>query len=442
MADGRTPLIIPRDARTPEHWPWKRLDQLAEAFDCPHTTPVLTADGPLVVRSQDMRSGVFRVQRAAHVSEATYRERVTRAEPRDGDILFSREGTYFGIAALVPPRVRVCLGQRMVLLRCDPGQVDPQFLRCWLNSPLLQRHVQGLRDGTVAERLNMPTIRALPVAVPPIVEQRSIARILGALDDKIELNRSVSETLEAMARALFKSWFVDFDPVRAKAEGRAPAGMDAATAALFPRRLVKTAAGDLPEGWRRGSIYEVADVHYGAPFSSSLFNSERRGRPLVRIRDLGGQRPDVFTVEEHPKGRLVRPGDVVVGMDGEFRAYLWSGSEAWLNQRCCLFAPRAGHSSAFVRHAIEGPLLAVEETETATTVIHLGKADIDRFQVVLPDARVASAFEHAAEPFYQRIVSAAQETRSLALLRDALLPRLLSGELRVADAERAIEAAE
>ena len=108
----------------------------------------------------------------------------------------------------------------MVLIRPDSRRLDFSFLCRWLNSPIMAAHIHGYRDGTVAERLNLPTIRALPILIPPLAEQHAIARILGALDDKIELNRRVNGTLEAMARALFQSWFVDFDPVRAKLDGR------------------------------------------------------------------------------------------------------------------------------------------------------------------------------------------------------------------------------
>ena len=195
-------------APLPANWVWQGLDAACEGiFDCPHSTPVLTEHGPYIARSQDIRSGVLRTEEAAHVSEETYRERIARAEPRHGDLLYSREGTYFGIAAEVPSGVRTCLGQRMVLLRPDPSMFDRRFLRYWLNSPVMASHIHGFRDGTVAERLNLPTIRSFPVARPPLPEQRAIAHILGTLDDKIELNRRMNETLEAMARALFKCWF-------------------------------------------------------------------------------------------------------------------------------------------------------------------------------------------------------------------------------------------
>lgn len=184
------PLHLPsRFGYLPAYWSWLRLDDACDGvFDCPHSTPQLVDAGPFVVRSQDIITGVFRTEEAARVSEETYNERTSRVIPARGDLLYSREGTYFGIAAQVPERTRVCLGQRMVLIRPKPGVVDFRFLCHWLNSPIMASHIHGYRDGTVAERLNLPTIRALPVLVPPLPEQRAIAHILGTLDDKIELN--------------------------------------------------------------------------------------------------------------------------------------------------------------------------------------------------------------------------------------------------------------
>ena len=157
---------------------------------------------------------------------------------------------------------------------------------------------------------------------------------------------------------------------------------------------------------------------------------------MIRIRDLPNESPAVFTTEMHPKGYLLQPGDIAVGMDGEFRAYLWAGVESWLNQRVCVFAPKPGYSAGFVRNSIIAPLAEIEATETATTVIHLGKNDIDRFTVIIPDAPVAEAFKSQCQPWYDQIVAHKQQSRTLATLRDTLLPKLLSGELSVADVER------
>jgi type I restriction enzyme S subunit len=238
----------------------------------------------------------------------------------------------------------------------------------------------------------------------------------------------MNETLEQMARALFMSWFIDFDPVRAKMEGRQPEGMDAETAELFPSRLVESELGLIPEGWEVGSVYRIANVVYGAPFASALFNAKGDGRPLIRIRDLANEQPSIWTPESHPKGYMVQHGDVVVGMDGEFRAYLWGGEPAWLNQRVCVFAPNPGFSAAFVRNSIISPLMQVESTETATTVIHLGKADIDGFKVLIPSAEIQETFTRNCQPWYNAIVSIKHQSRTLASLRDTLLPQLMRGE--------------
>jgi len=258
------------------------------------------------------------------------------------------------------------------------------------------------------------------------------------LDDKIELNRRMNETLETLARALFQSWFVDFDPVRAKVEGR-DTGLPRHLADLFPDSFEVSELREIPKGWRMRSIYDIADIVYGAPFASAKFNAENLGEPLVRIRDLPNERPGVWTTEVHPKGYKIRPGEIVVGMDGEFRAYLWGGDEAWLNQRVCAFLPRQGFSAAFVRNSIIEPLAQVEATETATTVIHLGKNDIDRFLAVVPPQPVLAAFNGTCQPWYDRIVASKSESQTLTSLRDTLLPKLISGELRVKDAERFLE---
>jgi type I restriction enzyme S subunit len=283
--------------------------------------------------------------------------------------------------------------------------------------------------GSAQPLLTQGGLRVVPAVKPPYAEQQAIGGILSALDDKIELNLRMNETLETMARAIFKSWFVDFDPVRVKAEGR-NSGLPKLVADLFPARIVDSEFGEIPEGWEVGSIYDIANVVYGAPFASAQFNAEGIGEPLIRIRDLASESPGIWTSEVHPKGYSVKRGDIVVGMDGEFRAHLWGGAKAWLNQRVCAFVPRDGYSAAFVRNSIIAPLAQVEATETATTVIHLGKNDIDRFSVLVPKGPVLALFNEACQPWYGRIVALKSESRTLAAVRDALLPKLLSGEIR------------
>ncbi len=254
------PLFVPQVDTT---WEWARLDSVAEVFDCPHSTPALVEElaAPLVIRSQDVRTGVITTATVARVSEATYQERVKRVVPHFGDLVYSREGTYFGIAAEVPKGVKLCLGQRMVLIRPNPKLIHHRYLRYWLNSPQVFSHIHGFRDGTVAERLNLPVIRGLAIGFPPLEMQESIAKTLAAFDDRITLLRETNATLEAIAQALFKSWFVDFDPVHACARGEQPAGLAPEVAALFPDSFEESPLGLVPRGWSLSQLSEAYEIN-------------------------------------------------------------------------------------------------------------------------------------------------------------------------------------
>ena len=148
-------------------------------------------------------------------------------------------------------------------------------------------------------------------------------------------------------QALYKSWFVDFEPF----------------------------GGSKPASWEIADIYSLANIIYGAPFASKQFNTEGNGKPIIRIRDLNDQQFATYTTEIHPKGYLLRPGDIVVGMDGEFRPYFWGNDEAWLNQRVCVFENKRPHGKAFLYFTLKPLLYAIELTQVATTVIHIGKKD-------------------------------------------------------------------
>ncbi len=353
---------------------------------------------------------------------------------RKDDILFSEIRPANGRWAYVEQDADdFVVSTKLMVIRAKQDRLFPRFLYQYLTSTEITKWLQHLaesRSGTFPQ-ITFDQVADLELPLPPLAEQKRIAEVLGALDDKIELNRRMNATLEATARALFQSWFVDFDPVRAKLDGRTPSGMDAATAALFPDSFEESELGHIPRGWKIASIYEIANVIYGAPFASKQFNANVEGKPLIRIRDLADESPGVWTQEVHPKGYTVQPGDIVVGMDGEFRAYLWGGEPAWLNQRVCVFAPKPGYSAAFVRNSIIAPLAEVEATETATTVIHLGKNDIDRFTAVIPPPEIQEAFTKLCQPWYDQIVAHKQQSRTLSTLRDTLLPKLLSGELKV-----------
>jgi type I restriction enzyme S subunit len=359
-----------------------------------------------------------------------------------GDLLFARQSLVLAGAGkcslFIEDNEPVVFESHLIRCRLDPAKADGGFYSYYFRSKSGRAKIESIVEQVSAAGIRGSDLAKLEVAHPPLTTQKAIAHILGTLDDKIELNRKTSETLEAMAKVLFKSWFVDFDPVRAKAEGR-PTGLPAEISDLFPDTFEDSELGEIPIGWRIDSIYSVASVVYGAPFSSSLFNADGTGIPVARIRDLPGESPGVYTTEVHPKGTLILPGDIVVGMDGEFRAYLWGGEECWMNQRVCKFIPDKNGRTCFLRESIRKPLMDVEVSETATTVIHLGKGDIDGFRVVVPTQEILDIFSAATTPLYEEVVANKQQTRVLANIRDALLPKLISGEIRIPDAEKMLE---
>ncbi|MBN2444453.1 MAG: restriction endonuclease subunit S, partial [Spirochaetales bacterium] len=300
-----------------KNWHFSPLFELCDGiFDCPHSTPNYTEIGPLIVRSQDMRSGYFKIEKAVHVSKETFMKRVRRALPQYGDIFYSREGTYFGIAAIVPANIDICLGQRMVLIRPNKNKLNHLFLFYWLNSPIFSEYLKGFHDGSVAQRLNVSTILNLPIAIPPLPEQKAIASILGALDDKIELNRQMNHTLEETAKALFKSWFVDFDPVVAKASGKKPFGMSAETAALFPDSFEESELGEIPKGWEVQYIGNLCNLISGKSYSSKELqeNDECALITLKSFKRGGGYRPDGLKpyIGKYKQEQVLSVGELII----------------------------------------------------------------------------------------------------------------------------------
>jgi type I restriction enzyme S subunit len=417
----------------PDGWTWSRLDDVSEGvFDCPHSTPKLTDAGPFIVRTQDIITGVFRADHAGRVSEETYAERIARVTPSRGDLLYSREGTYFGIAAEVPANTRVCLGQRMVLIRPDKNQLNFSFIRYWLNSPIMAAHIHGYRDGSVAERLNLPTIRALPILIPPLAEQKAIAAVLGALDDKIELNRRMNATLEAMARALFQSWFVDFDPVRAKLDGRPPADLDPATAALFPDHLEDSPLGHIPKGWKAGTVVEGFNLTMGQSPPGNTYNEDGNGLPFYQGRtDFGFRFPKRRIYCTAPT-RYAKPGDTLVSV----RAPV--GDINMANEECCIGRGVAAvrHKSgatSFTYHSMANLYPDFARFEAEGTVFgSINKDSFEKLRFVIPPDEIVAAYECQAGPLDEQIRTIENQIRTLATLRDTLLPKLLSGELSVA----------
>lgn len=439
------PLHLPSLARKlPDDWRWMRLDDVCSGiFDCPHSTPVLTAEGTFLARSQDILNGVFRSEAAARVSDETYSERTVRAEPTYGDLLYSREGTYFGIAAEVPKDARVCLGQRMVLLRPDAKRVNFRFLRYWLNSPVLAAHIHGHRDGTVAERLNLPTIRGLPVPVAPLLQQGRVASVLGALDDEIESNRRINETLQAMARALFQSWFVRFDPVRAKAEGHKPVSMDTATDAPFPDTFEDSPLGEIPTGWRTCEVGDAIEIGGGSTPStkeSAYWDGQihwATPKDLSALRDpvlLDTERRITQAGVEQIGSRVYPEGSVLLSSRAPIGYLAISEVPVAVNQGMIAMACARNPTNHYMLQWTRANMDSIESRASGTTFQEISKSNFRSIPLAVPTDKVMRAFTERVEPLHRQIVANVRQSRTLSTIRDTLLPKLISGETRVSAA--------
>jgi type I restriction enzyme S subunit len=303
-----------------------RLDSICLlVVDCPHATPKWTDSGVVVLRNQNIKGGRLDLSSPSFTDEEHYLGRVKRAVPQVGDIVITREAP-MGDVCQIPAGLKCCLGQRQVLLRPDPKEVDSRFLLYALQSPYIQHQI-GWNEGTgsTVSNLRIPVLEALSVPTPELAVQREVAETLGAIDDRITLLRETNTTLESIAQALFKSWFVDFDPVHAKMQGRGPEGMDEATAALFPDSFDDSELGPVPNGWRVERLGDVVErVTKGTTPTTLKRPFVEKGINFVKAESMtndGGFLPEKFAfIDEQTHALLKRSqlqdGDVLISIAG------------------------------------------------------------------------------------------------------------------------------
>jgi type I restriction enzyme S subunit len=296
----------------------------------------------------------------------------------------------------------------------------------------------GYNSGSAQPSLNRNFIYSIPVRIPPLAEQKAIAAVLGALDDKIELNRRMNATLEAMARGLFQSWFVDFDPVRAKLDGRTPVGIDAATAALFPEQLEDSPLGHIPKGWAVARLDETASVMMGLSPDGDSYNSQGIGAPLINGPVEFGEYFPVKTKWTESATRFAAEGDLIFCVRGSTtgRRVISDGAYG-IGRGVCAIRAKDGFQS-FLYQTINVGLDRLLEKTTGSVFPSLSAPDIKGLFCAEADQRkpYLKAYERSVRRgrWFKRIQENNHQSRTLATLRDTLLPKLLSGELSVAGA--------
>lgn len=332
-----------------------------------------------------------------------------------------------------------CFPDSVIGFIADPEKADVFFVEYMFR--LLRRRIQHENAGTgsVQDNINLQTLDRLEFFIPEVYEQKSIATILCALDDKIDLNRRMNETLEAMARAIFKDWFVDFGPTRAKAEGRPPY-LAPELWALFPDALDDE---DKPVGWSVGKLGDVAEcltrtIHPGEVTPDTPYiGLEHMPRRSIALESWEG-------AGKVTSGKLrFRVGEFLFG---KLRSYFHKVGIAPLDGICStdivVCKPRRNTSYAFVLSNVSSDefVAYTDQTSTGTKMPRTSWSLMMRYEITIPPDTVLEAFNSIVEPFANRLITNIHESRILAQLRDLLLPKLMSGEIRLKDAEKAVEA--
>lgn len=424
-------------------WRSVAIGDVAELFDGPHATPSKTSYGPIFLGISSLMNGRLDLVNTEHLSEGDYARWTRRVEPKVGDIVFSYE-TRLGEAAIIPSSVRCCLGRRMGLLRARPDTIDQRFLLYAYLGPQFQEVLRSrtIRGSTV-DRIPLIEMPRFPIEVPPIEEQHAIAAVLGALDDKIEQNSRTARALERLARTIFQAWFVDFEPVKAKAAGEASfPSMQQDVFDALPTRFVDSAIGPVPEGWTVKGIATVATFLNGLALQKYPPRGDDADLPVIKIAELrkGSTEGADWANGDVPEQYLINDGDLLFSWSGTLEAEFWFGGKGALNQH--LFKVTSSHFPSWfcflwIRQHL--PWFRAIAASKATTMGHIKRSHLQETQVAVPAADVLRAADAAIGPLYDSHAQVMIESRKLAEMRDYLLPKLLSGDVRVRDAERVAE---
>ena len=426
----------------PEHWNVAPLRDFIDLITYGFTNPMPDAeDGPWKVTAKDVVGGRIQYSTARRTTAHAFATLLTdKSRPKIGDVLLTKDGSIGRIA--VVDRDNICINQSVALLR--PNQrILPRYLAFLLRSPFYQARMEGDSDGSTIKHIYITRVDKMEVAVPPVYEQVEHLSLLGTIDDRIDLLRETNATLEAIAQALFKSWFVDFDPVRAKAEGRDPEGVPPEVANLFPSEFEDSELGEIPKGWGYVRVDMLYSGLYDGPHSTPAPSDA--GPAFLGIKNFLPTRLDLSEVrhiseEDWPKWtRRVTPqaGDILFTYEATlgFFALVPEGLRCCLGRRTALVRPKSemGNGPFLLHSFVSKPFqdLLVARRNHGSTVDRIPLTDFPSYPVLWPGERLARSFSDVVAPLWERIHRNQSQMQWLTEIRDTLLPRLMSGKLRI-----------
>jgi type I restriction enzyme, S subunit len=384
------------------------------------------------IRAADMDGGQVLFKAAARINDVAL-VRIRKGKGKPGDILFSSKGTVGKLARVpmdAPPFV--CSPQTTYWRTLDETQLDRDFLYAYMRSRWFTEQWEAVKGETdMADYASLTAQRAFRVPLPPIEFQRDIARVLNPLDSKIRSNHQTNQRIEELASALFRSWFIEFDPVAAKSAGRRPAHLNAELAALFPSTFQDSALGPIPHGWETKAIEDLATYVNGRAFTKGASGT---GRMVIRIAELnsGPSGSTVYTDVPAAPQNIAQPGDLLFAWSGSLDVYRWYRDEAIINQHIFKVICERYPQWFVHQHLREAmPFFQDIAADKATTMGHIKREHLSQALLALPSDNLLRAADKVFQPLYAKQLANERESITLAALRDTLLPKLLSANLRV-----------
>ncbi|HDZ9469286.1 restriction endonuclease subunit S [Vibrio cholerae] len=450
-----------------------KIGDIATVFDGPHATPTKIEHGPYFLSISSLEAGQLDLSKSARLSEEQFDKWTRRVTPQEGDVLFSYE-TRLGEAALMPKGVKACLGRRMGLLRPALDKVLPDYLLYAYMSPMFQQEIKKRTiHGATVDRISLKELPDFNIRIPPLSEQARVVNVLKSLNQKLSLNRQINQTLEQMAQTLFKSWFVDFDPVidnaldagnpipdelqhRAEArkavresEGFKP--LPDEVRQLFPDAFEESELGWVPKGWVASDLNEIATVLSGFAFKSKDFQDTGLG--VIKIKNIGSDKSvDIYDIQRIDEAvglacerfRL-KDGDLLMAMTGatvgKFGSLVTENGETYyLNQRVAKLVPKDASSEylycALNRDKADAYIVNAAQGSAQPNI---SARDILAMPLIAAPKHLRELFNAKVNDSFKQIIQLRKQVITLTKLRDTLLPKLISGELRLDEIEAAVE---
>lgn len=431
----------------PEYWQQKRLDEVCKLVtDGTHDSPKETENGFPLVTGKSIKGRNIDFSSAYNISREDHLKVIARSKAERHDLLFANIGNSIGDLVRVNTDRDFSI-KNLALFKPDLGVVHPRYLEYYFFSTRVQSYIKNSTRGSAQPFIGLASLRAFPVAVPPMEEQKYIAKLLGDIDDKISINTETNQTLEQMAQAIFKSWFVDFDPVKAKMNGEQPEGMDAAAAALFPDKLVESELGLIPEGWEIKPIKDLCSKvqNGGTPKRSESSYWDDGDIPWLTS---GEVRQSIITSVENritqlgldkSSAKWVPELSTLVALYGATAGEVSLTSiPLTTNQAVCALMPKKEHQW-YNYLQLKSRVAELAGKAVGSAQQNISKGLVESTEVLSVPESLLEAFNAQVENLFKLRICNLQESVELANLRDTLLPKLLSGEIELGETEEMAE---